>query len=308
MSPAPPLLASLRTLTKRYGATLAVDGASLAVAPGEIVGLLGQNGAGKTTLLECLLGLRTADAGEVTLAGLDLRLQPRAALRVVGAQLQPSALQDKITPREALRFHAALHGVAADVAALLARFGLAEKADARFDTLSTGQRQRLALALALVHRPALLVLDEPTTGLDPQTRRALHQILRDHRAGGGGVLLSTHDLAEAERLCDRVAILHRGRIVADAAPAALLARAGAGTRLRCRTAQPQSFPGFQSSADGLTHAAVAPEAAHAIAALTRAVQEAGNTLVELQLAPPTLEDAFVALTGDTWDAEPEASP
>ncbi len=232
MSPAPPLLASLRTLTKRYGATLAVDGASLAVAPGEIVGLLGQNGAGKTTLLECLLGLRTADAGEVTLAGLDLRMQPRAALRVVGAQLQPSALQDKITPREALRFHAALHGVAADVAALLARFGLAEKADARFDTLSTGQRQRLALALALVHRPALLVLDEPTTGLDPQTRRALHQILRDHRAGGGGVLLSTHDLAEAERLCDRVAILHRGRIVADAAPAALLARAGAGTRLR----------------------------------------------------------------------------
>mgnify|MGYP001769350248 CR=1 FL=1 len=273
-----------------------LNGIDLNVTQGEVIGLLGQNGAGKTTLLECLLGLRPADAGEVTLAGLDLRMQPRAALRVVGAQLQPSALQDKITPREALRFHAALHGVAADVAALLARFGLAEKADARFE------------ALALVHRPALLVLDEPTTGLDPQTRRALHQILRDHRTAGGGVLLSTHDLDEAERLCDRVAILHRGRIVADAAPAALLIRASAGTRLRCRTAQPQSFPDFQSSADGLAHAAVAPEAARAIAALTRAVQEAGNTLVELQLTPPTLEDAFVALTGDAWDDKPEAAP
>ena len=308
MSSAPPLLASLRALTKRYGATLAVDGASLAVAPGEIVGLLGQNGAGKTTLLECLLGLRAADSGEITLAGLDLRTQPREALRRVGAQLQPSALQDKITPREALRFHAALYGVEADVDALLARLGLDEKADARFDTLSTGQRQRLALALALVHRPALLVLDEPTTGLDPQTRRALHQILRDHRAAGGGVLLSTHDLDEAERLCDRVAILHRGRIVADATPATLIARTSAGTRVHCRTAQPQTFPAFESSADGLAHNAVTSEAARTIAAITRAVLEAGNTLIGLQLAPPTLEDAFVVLTGEAWDGNPGDAP
>lgn len=304
--PTPPLV-ELRALVKRYGATTAVDCASLAVAPGEIVGLLGQNGAGKTTLLECLLGLRAADSGAIALAGLDLRTQPREALRRVGAQLQPSALQDKITPREALRFHAALYGVAADSEALLARFGLAEKAGARFDTLSTGQRQRLALALALIHRPALLVLDEPTTGLDPQTRRALHQILRDHRAAGGGVLLSTHDLDEAERLCDRVVILHRGRIVAEAAPAALIARAGAGTRLHCRTARPQSFSNLQSAADGLEHSAVTTDAASTIAALTRAVQEAGNTLVALQLIPPSLEDAFVALTGAAWDGNPEVA-
>jgi ABC-2 type transport system ATP-binding protein len=285
---------------------IAIDGVDVTVASGEIVGLLGPNGAGKTTVLECLLGLREPDAGEILLDGVDLRSRPRDARRRLGAQLQPSALQDKITPREALRFNAALHHVSTDLDQLLARFGLTEKADAHFDTLSAGQRQRLALALAFVHAPALLVLDEPTTGLDPQTRRALHEILRAHRASGGGILLSTHDLDEAERLCDRVAVLHRSRLVATDSPAALIARAGQATRIRFRTARPFAMAGLRSDDAGVRHQISTPEQTRTVATIVRGIESTGNELLELQLAPPTLEDAFVALTGESWERPTEA--
>ncbi|HLP03443.1 MAG TPA: ABC transporter ATP-binding protein [Opitutaceae bacterium] len=320
MSASSPPLACIRGLVKRYGATPAVAGIDLAVHAGEIVGLLGQNGAGKTTVFECLLGLRTADAGEILLGGIPVRQHPRAALRSVGAQLQPSALQDKITPREALSFHLAVHGIRAGADELLARFDLVEKADARFETLSTGQRQRLALALALAHRPALLVLDEPTTGLDPQTRRALHEILRAHRASGGGVFLSTHDLDEAERLCDRVAILHRGRLLAIDSPSALIARAGEATRIAFRTARllpPEALAalaasrgaareGGDSVASG-SYELRTTNPTNALAMLSRMVEAEANSLTQLQLTPPSLEDAFVALTGEQWTTSAEAA-
>ena len=326
MSATTPLLVSIRALTKRYGTTLAVDGVDLAIAPGEIVGLLGPNGAGKTTTLECLLGLRTPDSGEILLDGIDGRTRPSDALRRVGAQIQPAALQDKITPREALTFFASFSATPAGIDKLLARFALIEKADARFDSLSSGQRQRLCVALAFVNRPALLVLDEPTTGLDPQARHALHRILEDHRAGGGAVLLSTHDLDEAQRLCDRVVILHRGRLVASAPPAELIARTGAATRIVFQTALPlaadrlATLPGVSPVAQASVPAkpatagteACAPhqlrttEPARTIAALTELLQAEHNELRALQLQPPTLEDAFVALTGEGWDTQPEA--
>ncbi len=317
--PPAPLL-RLVALHKRYGAAVAVAGVDLEVAPGEIVGLLGPNGAGKTTVLECLLGLRPADTGEITLDGCDLRTRPSAARRRVGAQIQPAALQDKITPREALTFFASFHREPADTGELLDRFGLAEKADARFDTLSAGQRQRLSVALAFVNRPTLLVLDEPTTGLDPQTRRALHAILVAHRTGGGAVLLSTHDLDEAQRLCDRVAILHRGRLVALGSPDELLAHTRATTRLEFRTAQPLANAALAELQAGQLAPPQPPvnastgyrlrttEPTRAIAALTQVVQATGNELLELQLRPPTLEDAFVALTGEGWDGDREAAP
>ncbi|MFT3828330.1 MAG: ABC transporter ATP-binding protein [Opitutaceae bacterium] len=315
-----PPLASIRGLVKRYGATHAAEDVDLAVNPGEIVGLLGPNGAGKTTVLECLLGLRTADAGEIHLGGVAVREHPRAALRAVGAQLQSAALQDKITPREALHFHLAVHGTRTGVDEILTRFGLAEKADARFETLSAGQRQRLTLALALAHRPALLVLDEPTSGLDPQSRRALHEILRAHRASGGGALLSTHDLDEAEHLCDRVAVLHRGRLLANDAPAALIARAGPGTRVAFRTARPLlpttaaalavSRGAAPESCDRVAAASYELRTAHSaevVATLGRLVQAEGNALTHLQLTPPSLEDAFLALTGEAWACSAEAA-
>lgn len=304
--PASPPLVRLRALVKRYGATAAVDGLSLEVAPGEILGLLGPNGAGKTTTLECLLGLRRPDSGEILLDGRDVLADPVAARRRIGAQIQPGALQDKITPREALAFFASFHVEPADTTELLHRFGLGEKADARFDTLSDGQRQRLSVALAFVNRPALLVLDEPTTGLDPLTRRALHRILVDHRTAGGAVLLSTHDLDEAQRLCDRVAILHRGRLVATAAPEELLNRSGAATSIEFRTARALACAEAAAGADGAYQHLRTTEPARTVAALTARIAADGNELLELRVRPPTLEDAFVALTGEGWDREPEA--
>lgn len=220
----------VRNLSKRYGGVEAVRGASFEVGKGEIFGLLGPNGAGKTTSLECLTGLREPDSGELIVNGLDVCVQPRAARERIGVVLQGNALPDQITPREALQLFGSFYGEHVAPGELLERFALQEKADARFFTLSAGQRQRLALALAFVNRPGLVVLDEPTAGLDPQGRRELHaEILRMKREGHT-VLLSTHYLEEAEQLCDRIAIMSQGRIVAEGTLGELTARHGAPQR------------------------------------------------------------------------------
>ena len=212
-----PLPAGLRVrdLAKNYGPVAALRGVGFEVAPGEIVGLLGRNGAGKTTTLEIVLGLRAPDRGVVELGGRSVLTEPERAKPLIGAVLQTSTLPDQLTPREALAFFGAFYANAVPPAELLAQFALADKADAAFTTLSGGQRQRLFLALAFLHRPRLLVLDEPTTGLDPRSRQDLHTFIRAARAANQAVLLSTHDLEEARQLCDRVAILHEGRIVAE---------------------------------------------------------------------------------------------
>ena len=210
-------------LAKRYGAVEAVRGVSFSVGRGEIFGLLGPNGAGKTTTLECLVGLREPDRGELSIGGVDVRAAPEAAKERIGAAFAGAALPDQITPREALQMFGAFYREREEPAELLGRFALAEKADARFGTLSTGQRQRLMLALALVNRPEFVVLDEPASGLDPQARHELHEQILGMKRTGCTVLLATHDLAEAEKLCDRVAIIARGRVVAVGAPAELAA-------------------------------------------------------------------------------------
>ena len=176
---------SVRELTKRYGAVEAVRGVSFEVAAGEIFGLLGPNGAGKTTTLECILGLRRPDAGSVAIDGVDTGTQPERARQKVGAQLQAATLQDKITPHQALRLFAAFYRAPAEVGALITRFNLSAKANAPFESLSGGERQRLFLALAFVNDPRLVILDEPTAGLDPQTRRELHRIIVELRTAGG---------------------------------------------------------------------------------------------------------------------------
>lgn len=193
-----PASVEVRELTKRYGAVEAVRGVSFGVADGEIFGLLGRNGAGKTTTLECLLALRRPDAGTIRIGEIDALAEPERAKAIMGAQLQVSALPDKITPREALRFTASFYHDPLPVDALLEQFALTAKAEASFDSLSGGQKQRLFLALAFVHRPRVVVLDEPTVGLDPQARRELHAAIRELRASGVTVLLSTHYLEEAE--------------------------------------------------------------------------------------------------------------
>jgi ABC-2 type transport system ATP-binding protein len=210
----------VRGLAKRFGAVMAVGDVSFEVAAGEVVGLLGANGAGKTTAVDCILGLLTPDAGVVAIDG----LAPRDARAKFGAVLQATGLAAKITPREALdAFSHLSFPRKRESSFLLDRFGLTEKADAHYDTLSGGQQQRLALALAFIGDPRLLVLDEPTAGLDIQARRSLHDDIRAARTEGRAVLLTTHDMAEAQALCDRIAVLRAGCIVATGTPADLAA-------------------------------------------------------------------------------------
>lgn len=210
-------------LSRRHGAVQAVDGVSFQIAPGEIFGLLGPNGAGKTTTIECLLGLVRPGSGKVSVCGIDASAQPQAARARTGAVLQVTGLPDKITPREALDVFGTFYPDRTSTDALLDRFGLREKQDAAYDTLSGGQKQRLALALAFVGNPQLLVLDEPTTGLDVQMRRELHDHIRSMKLAGCAVLLATHDMEEAQSLCDRIAVIAGGRIVAAGTPADLIA-------------------------------------------------------------------------------------
>ncbi len=227
-------------LKRRHGAVQAVDDVSFQVGAGEIFGLLGPNGAGKTTTVDCILGLTRPDAGSIAVCGVDALRQPRAARANIGAVLQATGLPDKITPREALSLfsHLSFPSPGPRFAGpedklqresnllLLERFGLTEKTDSYYDTLSGGQKQRLALALAFVGEPALLVLDEPTAGLDPQMRRDLHDHIRAMKQSGHAVLLTTHDMEEAQSLCDRIAVIARGRIVATGTPGELIAGSG----------------------------------------------------------------------------------
>ena len=218
---------AVQGLSHRYSGVQAVDGVSLEVAPGEIFGLLGPNGAGKTTTLESILGLTTPDQGRIEICGIDAR--ERQAREKVGAVLQATGLQDKITPREALDLFASFYASPLKSDALLQRFGLVEKAGAAFESLSGGQKQRLALALAFVGNPQALVLDEPTAGLDPQIRREVQDHVRVLRDNGRAVLLSTHDMDEAEQLCDRIAVIAAGKIVACGTPRDLIAGSRAAT-------------------------------------------------------------------------------
>ena len=208
-------------LTRRFGAVQAVRGMSFEIAGGEVLGLLGPNGAGKTTVVDCVLGLTRADGGAITICG--EAVGSIGARAMTGAVLQATGLQDKITPREALATYSNLSFPRKREANfLLHRFGLTEKADAYYETLSGGQKQRLALALAFLGDPKLLVLDEPTTGLDVAARLALHADIRAARDEGRAILLTTHDMAEARELCDRVAVMEQGTIVKQGAPGDVL--------------------------------------------------------------------------------------
>jgi ABC-2 type transport system ATP-binding protein len=297
----------IENLTKRYGPLEALRGVSLEIAPGESFGLLGPNGAGKTSLLECALGLRRPDAGTITIGGFDTQRQPELARVAVGALLQEAALPDAITPREALAFFASFYGSAAAVGPLLERFGLSAKAGARFSSLSGGQRQRLCLALALINEPRVVILDEPTAGLDVAARRELHLLIRDLRASGQTVLFSTHQVEEAAQLCDRLAILHEGRILAVGTPAELIARTGALPQVKVRTARPlgqeitSALPALQQHR---TEAEVGwlttTDVGETTAALLFRLKQTDNALLDLQILQPSLEDAFVVLTGRPW--------
>jgi ABC-2 type transport system ATP-binding protein len=208
-------------LRKRYGAKVAVDDVSFTVAEGEIFGLLGRNGAGKSTTVDCLAGLRAPDRGRIRVTGLDPRRDQRELRQRLGVQLQESQLPDKLTVAEAMRLYASFYRHPADIAGLLDTLDLTEKRNTRYRRLSGGQKQRLSIALALVGRPRVAILDELTTGLDPVGRRDTWALINDIRNQGVTIMLVTHFMEEAERLCDRVAILDAGRVAATGTPAAL---------------------------------------------------------------------------------------
>ena len=300
-SPTPPVV--VRGLSKAYAGKPAVRAVDLEVAAGEILGLLGPNGAGKTTTVECLVGLRAPDAGEIRLCGLDARAQPAAIRQHLGVALQSTALPDRMTPREALGLFGQFYARRRPVEDLLARFGLTEQGDQAFDRLSGGQRQRLALALAFVNEPAVVFLDEPTTGLDPQARRDLHALIRGLRDDGCAVVLTTHLLDEAETLCDRVAIIDRGQVVATGAPRDLAAGSYRRQAVTLRARGPLAWAslaalpgvsGWEARPDGGTFET--ENAAATLAGLAPLLAAPGVELLELQVRRASLEEVFLQLT------------
>ena len=288
-------------LRKRYGETVAVDGVSLAVERGEVFGIIGPNGSGKTTTVECLQGLRRPDGGELRVLGLDPLRQGVELRRRIGCQLQESALPERIRVWEALDLFASLAAESRDPRELLREWGLEDKRDASFHGLSGGQRQRLFVALALVTRPEVVFLDEMTTGLDPAARRVAWGLIEEIREGGATVVLVTHFMEEAERLCDRIAVFAQGRIVATGTPAEIAAAAGGGTRLTFSAAERElawlrDLPHVESAErrDGRVEVVgTGPVLPLVAAALVRR----GIVPDDLRVEQPTLEDAFLRLTG-----------
>jgi ABC-2 type transport system ATP-binding protein len=295
---------TVQNLEKRYGTVDAARGVSFDILDGEIFGLIGPNGAGKTTTVECVIGLREPDAGTIQVCGIDARQRPREVKEKIGAALQTTALQDKITPREALVLFGAFYRQKSEPAALLERFALLDKADVAFDTLSGGQRQRLALALAFVNRPELVFLDEPTAGLDPHSRRELHGEIAKMKGDGHTVLITTHYLNEVEALCDRIAIIDHGRIVANGTPRELVAGSKAAPLVQLSTVQPldrdwlERLPGIDELTCGATSASFrARDVRATIAEVMRGLEARGIDVAELHVSKATLEDVFLELTG-----------
>jgi ABC-2 type transport system ATP-binding protein len=289
-------------LVKRYDDVLAVDGISFSVGRGEVFGIIGPNGSGKTTTVECLQGLRRADAGSLRVLGLDPVRQGLELRRRIGCQLQEAALPDRIRVWEALDLFATLASRATDWRGLLRDWGLEEKRASFFHDLSGGQRQRLFVALALVNRPEVVFLDEMTTGLDPAARRVAWELIESVRDRGATVVLVTHFMEEAARLCDRLIVLDRGRVVAAGTPAAIASAHGGGTRIRF-----DADDGALSWIGDVPHVRrVVRHGAHVevtgdgpvLPLVAAALVEHGIVPDDLRVEQPTLEDAFLSLTGE----------
>lgn len=291
-------------LRKRYGAVEALRGITFGIQKGEVFGLLGPNGAGKTTTIEILEGLRQPDGGTVRVCGFDPTREVAELKEWIGAQLQATVLPDKICVEEALHLYASFYRRCASVAKLMERFGLVEKRRAYFEKLSGGQKQRLALALALVNDPKLVLLDEPTAGLDAMVRRDIYGLIEQLRADGRTVLLTTHYIEEAERLCDRVAIVSGGQLAALGTPRELIQGSGKGTRIEVRVSKPippkriRQFEGVLDcrEADG-EYSITAQGAARTVVELIHYLEAHETELLDLHIARPTLEDVFVQMTG-----------
>ncbi|MCX4658754.1 ABC transporter ATP-binding protein [Streptomyces uncialis] len=291
----------VQDLRKSYGGRTVVDGISFSVGEGEIFGILGPNGAGKTTTVECVEGLRVPDTGRIRVAGLDPVADHPALTRVLGAQLQESELQGKLTVREALELYAAFYPRPLDWRPLAERLGLTAKLTTRFAKLSGGQKQRLFIALALIGTPRIVVLDELTTGLDPRARRDTWELIEDIREQGVTVLLVTHFMEEAQRLCDRIALIDNGRVTALDTPRGLITRATGSTVISFTPSAPlddeelAALPALASVAhkDGRITLGGSDETVNAVVSL---LARHRITAHQLRVTDATLDDAFLDLT------------
>lgn len=294
---------NVSNIGKAYGKTVAVADVSLAVHEGEIFGLIGPNGAGKTTTLECVEGLRRPDRGSIAVLGLDPYRNRQQLQNRIGVQLQAAQLQKRIKVWEAVNLWASLYPRPVDGNELLQQLGLSEKRDAWFMTLSGGQKQRLFIALALINDPDVVFLDELTTGLDPQARRAIWELVREIRTRGKTVFLTTHLMEEAERLCDRVAIIEHGRIIDIDTPAALVRRHCPERTIVLATDGADAEDQFRRIARVKTVTrsggmlTITGEGDELVMEVIRCLSDTQITITDFRTVTPSLEDVFLKLTG-----------
>lgn len=290
--------------TKSYGDFTAVDNISFSVKEGEIFGLLGPNGAGKTSTLECLEGLRKPTTGLMRVAGISPSGEPQKLKNLIGVQLQSAGLPESITPKEAMKFFCAYHGVEPRMD-LLERLGLGEKMNSQFYELSTGQQRRLALALAVAHQPKVVFLDEPTAGLDVATRVELHKMMRELQAAGTTIILATHDMAEAEQLSNRVAILLQGKVVSVGTPLEITARGAGFTKVSVST-QDDCFSKGEFNLPSVKQQAFqegywifySTNISQTVSAVLAYIESKGDSLIDLRVERPSLEDRFLEITSN----------
>ena len=288
---------------KKYGNFTAVDGISFEVSKGEIYGILGPNGAGKTSTLECLEALRSPDGGIMEIMGINPARQPHKLRDIIGVQLQSSGLPDSMTVSEAMKFFSSYHGISPKYD-LLERLGLEDKMSTQYHMLSGGQKRRLVLALAIAHNPAVLILDEPTAALDVQSRVELHSLMSELKEKGTTILLATHDMAEAEKMADRIAILLKGRIVAEGTPNEITATGSGLTKVSVRTAgtclQNDSAVFINTEKHAVNdeyfiYYTSAP--GPAVSQIIAYIASEGDTLIDLRVERPSLEERFLEITG-----------
>jgi ABC-2 type transport system ATP-binding protein len=291
-------------LTKRYGEYQAVDGVSFEIHAGEIFGFLGPNGAGKTSTLECMEGLRKPSSGFIQVAGINPWKEPRKLRNLIGVQLQSAGLPESMTPIDAMRIFCTYHDIYPRYE-LLGKMGLDEKKNSQFYELSGGQQRRLTLSLAIAHNPSILFLDEPTAGLDVATRVKLHDLIRELKDRGTTIILATHDMAEAEELSDRIAILMNGKIKKLGSPLEITATGAGLTKISVRTKNKSVFTD-ETTIPGVNHQTAKEEykiyysfdIKSTISAILNQIESHADTLIDLRVERPSLEDRFLEITNE----------
>ncbi|MBS4008933.1 MAG: ABC transporter ATP-binding protein [Clostridium sp.] len=301
------VIVDVQDLTKRYGSLLAVDKVNFAIEQGEIFGFLGPNGAGKTTCLEMMEGLRKPDGGKVLLKGVSVWPDPGKVKKLIGVQLQSTSFYEELTVKEIMILFASLYGrrlSGKQLDSLLGMAGLEEKRNAYTNSLSGGQKQRLAIITALVNEPEIIFLDEPTTGLDPQARRRSWEIIRELQSKGKTIILTTHYMEEAENLCERVAIIDQGKIVAIDQPQKLIDQLDKKSKISFTGSRPLdnlflaqfgAEAGRFNSDDG--YVVFSGDPAQTIGALLESAKQEGIVIKNLHVSSPSLDDVFLGLTG-----------